>query len=1451
MSKYLVAKKFFENIEEIPSTKFIVGKQHSENISQNNQFSVIKKQFKTKINLEFDSQGGTSHEQKEVVLGETYGELPVPTKSQNIFIGWFTDQTSGSQITEDSIVELNITKLYARWEYVQIDSDCTSYSVTTTSSYRNTGIYAASISNSSQPIYIDWGDGTVEKTNSSISQKSHTYKTNGNFTVKISNNITSFAPSYNNSTWYGTTSQNRYTFNGMLTTGSKVTSLPTYAFYYCQKMTNIDFMETCWTTVTSLPNYCFCYCTGLTSIQGAKRFTSLGSYCFQYCSGLTGIQDLSEFKFTTLPNSYTFANCTNVTQWILPDEFNGTSFGSYMFANNSKLNNVGNIEKTTQQLKAVQIEYLESTGTQWINTEADCGSLNFQIELNVQNMIQTGWVHQWDVQGTWIASEPSTNNIWYGNAGQAYNVEHLFNDNNVHNILYNSKQGLYIDSILRQSFNIEQIKDPIAGIYLALFCWYDFKISNYVVDSTSKAKLYYCKINVNSNLVRDLIPVRIGNVGYMYDKVSGKLFENQGTGNFILGPDKTDAEEITIEQEIITSKLPESLTSTGTYTFQNCSNLNSIIIIPSKVQSIGNYAFYGCTSLDNINIEATNLTAINQYAFYNCSKLTDLDLPDTIKTIGNYAFYGCTSLDYVGKKVEVEVPDEPEDGGQMREIEYLESTGTQWIDFIVSRGSNTGAYIDYTLLEDTASRGIFGSGAVNSSNLYDLKLMIVGSNMQRFDRYDRSTMSFLPNVSIRQNFTFNPKGSLDSSPYRYFSSLQGTIGQYDSWYTSEFSLTNTTYSIFRAFNRQDLLPIKMRLHVFELREYTSATNYDIIISLIPVRVGNVGYMYDKVSGQLFGNSGTGNFILGPDVKITSQYSEFPSQLTSIGSYAYQGCSNLKSLNIPENLQTIGDYAFAGCYQINSIVDKRLTAQTVSTNTFGSATGTSNTAFTGYQTRGNNILSTYFNVTGYDENAWDDPLQNPDKCGFVQQYIDPENVVSCTVTFDAGIGSTSEATRSIIKGKKVGELPTPNCPENTPYFGGWFTGQDGTGEKITKDYKVNTDIIFYALYSDTPFSSYEVILNDQWRASSKTNPDSSLYDGPYESNSNYNIGNKAAVMYIKLTGYTAFTIYLRSYAESSYDYALAFNLDTYTPSKPLTSNPSTGTSGVKAHTSSKQNSGTSIGSYTKVEYLNIDGEEHYICVAYRKDGSVNNGDDRGYVLIGYPPKEITIKFEIGTGSLVSGNTTIKGYQGGLLENVPTVTGSDDTPYFVGWYDAPTGGTRYSNGSALPSQNTLTLYAQYVSEKPPTSYEVDLNNQWRMSSSQPNPDSSSYDGVYESFSNHNVDEGKSKMYIRISGYDEFKIYIRSNAESDYDYMVALHIDQDVDVNSIGEWYEFSNDDRVKISTQGNQSSDQTINGYTEVVYDNLNGENHTICIVYGKDYSDNSGDDRGYVLIAKNM
>ena len=58
-------------------------------------------------------------------------------------------------------------------------------------------------------------------------------------------------------------------------------------------------------------------------------------------------------------------------------------------------------------------------------------------------------------------------------------------------------------------------------------------------DQGFGGRIYSAYIKQNNVLIMDLIPVRVGQVGYMYDKVSKQLFGNGGTGSFILGPDKT------------------------------------------------------------------------------------------------------------------------------------------------------------------------------------------------------------------------------------------------------------------------------------------------------------------------------------------------------------------------------------------------------------------------------------------------------------------------------------------------------------------------------------------------------------------------------------------------------------------------------------------------------------------------------------------------------------------------------------------------------------------------------------------------------------------------------------------------------------------------------------------------------------------------------------------------
>ena len=50
-------------------------------------------------------------------------------------------------------------------------------------------------------------------------------------------------------------------------------------------------------------------------------------------------------------------------------------------------------------------------------------------------------------------------------------------------------------------------------------------------------RFYSAKFYIGENLVRDLIPVRIGKIGYVFDKVSNKILGNFGTNELIPGPD--------------------------------------------------------------------------------------------------------------------------------------------------------------------------------------------------------------------------------------------------------------------------------------------------------------------------------------------------------------------------------------------------------------------------------------------------------------------------------------------------------------------------------------------------------------------------------------------------------------------------------------------------------------------------------------------------------------------------------------------------------------------------------------------------------------------------------------------------------------------------------------------------------------------------------------------------
>lgn len=76
--------------------------------------------YKTNICVTFNAAGGSSPiASKNVTLGDTYGELPTPTRAGYTFAGWYTEAAGGTQVTDKTPVNgaANHT-LYAHWEAI-------------------------------------------------------------------------------------------------------------------------------------------------------------------------------------------------------------------------------------------------------------------------------------------------------------------------------------------------------------------------------------------------------------------------------------------------------------------------------------------------------------------------------------------------------------------------------------------------------------------------------------------------------------------------------------------------------------------------------------------------------------------------------------------------------------------------------------------------------------------------------------------------------------------------------------------------------------------------------------------------------------------------------------------------------------------------------------------------------------------------------------------------------------------------------------------------------------------------------------------------------------------------------------------------------------------------------------------------------------------------------------
>lgn len=181
------------------------------------------------------------------------------------------------------------------------------------------------------------------------------------------------------------------------------------------------------------------------------------------------------------------------------------------------------------------------------------------------------------------------------------------------------------------------------------------------------------------------------------------------------------------------------------------------------------------------------------------------------------------------------------------EVEYLESTGTQWIDTGVVASSELGIIAHIAVMKDNTTY-LFGGADGLWTAEYGF-MAVTGNNTSSF-RFGSTTTDRSP-LNTGVNYEFD-----NTSNHNIL-----TVG--DTTYQLQFNEFVSSFNFYLfAENRSGSSWKSAGVRIYDFKIYSGST---LVRDFIPVRIGTTGYMYDKVSRQLFANAGAGQFVLGNDV----------------------------------------------------------------------------------------------------------------------------------------------------------------------------------------------------------------------------------------------------------------------------------------------------------------------------------------------------------------------------------------------------------------------------------------------------------------------------------------------------------------------------------------------------------------------------------------------------------
>jgi hypothetical protein len=184
------------------------------------------------------------------------------------------------------------------------------------------------------------------------------------------------------------------------------------------------------------------------------------------------------------------------------------------------------------------------------------------------------------------------------------------------------------------------------------------------------------------------------------------------------------------------------------------------------------------------------------------------------------------------------------------EVEYLESTGTQYINTGYKPKANSGVQVSFRVAYIGSNDGVFGARTSGANDRFWIVPSSVGLNYGFGSAFSLAAISASTIYTASLNFKEDGKAICGANS----TNVSGFNGCPYSLYLFAANVSGTA----------SFMEYGKRVYGCKITEGS-----EVVHDFIPVRVGTVGYLYDRVSGQLFGNAGTGAFGYGADLPLDS------------------------------------------------------------------------------------------------------------------------------------------------------------------------------------------------------------------------------------------------------------------------------------------------------------------------------------------------------------------------------------------------------------------------------------------------------------------------------------------------------------------------------------------------------------------------------------------------------